>query len=105
MSGYCQPRITSRHTRRGPGISAENSLGQTGATAMSSNVLASLVTDETKREHRAKWLVYAGGYGQRLVKIPHTASMRGHWPGYDSSAPTAGLPRPVAPSRHGLPRH
>ena len=45
MSGYCQPRITSRHTRRGPGISAENSLGQTGATAMSSNVLASLVTD------------------------------------------------------------
>jgi hypothetical protein len=52
VSGYCQPRITSRHTRRGPGISAENSLGQTGATAMSSNVLASLVTDETKREHR-----------------------------------------------------
>ena len=42
-----------------------------------------LITDETMREHRARWFVYAGGYGQPLTKIPHTASMRGHWPGYD----------------------
>jgi hypothetical protein len=50
---------------------------------MRRKVLASLVTDETKREHRAKWFVHAGAYGQRLVKIQHTSSMRGHWPGYD----------------------
>ena len=42
-----------------------------------------LITAETKREHRAKWFVYAGGYGQPLEKIPHQASMRGNWPGYD----------------------
>lgn len=35
------------------------------------------------REHKPRWFVYAGGYGQPLVKIPHQASMRGHWPGYD----------------------
>jgi hypothetical protein len=46
---------------------------------MSSKVLASLV----RRRDRAKWFVYAGAYGQRLVKIPHTSSMPGHWPGYD----------------------
>jgi len=40
-------------------------------------------TAETLREHRARWFVYAGGYGQPLVKIPHQASMRGTWPGYD----------------------
>jgi hypothetical protein len=45
--------------------------------------LNSLLTPESLREHRARWFVYAGGYGQPLEKIPHTASMRGHWPGYD----------------------
>lgn len=34
--------------------------------------------------HKIRWFVYAGGYGQPLTKIPHTASMRGHWPGWDA---------------------
>ena len=42
-----------------------------------------LISDETMREHRIKWFVYAGGNGQPLEKIPHTASMRGRWPGWD----------------------
>jgi hypothetical protein len=40
--------------------------------------MASLITAETMRAHRARWFVYSGG-----EKIPHTASMRGHWPGWD----------------------
>jgi hypothetical protein len=42
-----------------------------------------LVRPETLAAHRARWFVYAGGYGTPLTKIPHTASMRGHWPGWD----------------------
>jgi hypothetical protein len=37
-----------------------------------------LISDETMRAHRARWYVYSGG-----VKIPHAATMRGHWPGWD----------------------
>jgi hypothetical protein len=48
-----------------------------------SHVLSHLITAETKRQHHARWFVYAGGNGMPLEKIPHTASMRGHWPGYD----------------------
>jgi len=50
---------------------------------VSGHILNSLLTEETKREHRARWFVYAGGYGQPLEKIPHQATMRGQWPGYD----------------------
>jgi hypothetical protein len=39
---------------------------------------ALLLTPETMRAHRARWFVYAGGQ-----KLPHAASMRGHWPGWD----------------------
>lgn len=39
-----------------------------------------LISDETMREHRARWFAYAGPYGER---IPHTASMRLHGIGYD----------------------
>ena len=35
------------------------------------------ITAETKREHRARWFVYAGG-----ERIPYQATMRGTW-GYD----------------------
>jgi hypothetical protein len=42
-----------------------------------------LITDETMREHRARWLVWAGPAGGPREKIPHTANMRGHWPGWD----------------------
>lgn len=35
-------------------------------------------------EHRIRWYVYAGGYGQPLEKLRHTANMRGHWPGWDA---------------------
>lgn len=34
--------------------------------------------------HRISWFVYGGGYGSPLVKMPRTANMRGHWPGYDA---------------------
>jgi hypothetical protein len=37
-----------------------------------------------KRQHRIRWYVYAGGYGQPLVKMRHTANMRGSWPGWDA---------------------
>lgn len=43
----------------------------------------SLIKPETIRDHRARWYVYGGGYGSPLVKMPHQASMRGHWPGWD----------------------
>lgn len=33
--------------------------------------------------HRITWYVYAGGYGQPLVKMRKTSTMRGTWPGYD----------------------
>lgn len=36
-----------------------------------------MITDETKRAHRATWWVYAG-----TERIRHTAAMRGSW-GYD----------------------
>lgn len=41
---------------------------------------------------RIRWFVYAGGgqSGQPLEKIPHTASMRGHWPGWDAECTTHG---------------
>ena len=42
-----------------------------------------LITKETMQEHRARWFVYAGGNGVPLQKIPHTANMRGSWPGWD----------------------
>jgi hypothetical protein len=29
--------------------------------------------------HRMRWFVYSGG-----EKLPHTATMRGHWPGWDA---------------------
>ena len=45
--------------------------------------MPSLISRETMREHRARWFVYAGGYGTPTEKIPHAASMRGHWPGWD----------------------
>jgi hypothetical protein len=45
--------------------------------------LNSLLTAETMRAHRARWFVYAGGYGTPLTKIRHQSSMRGHWPGWD----------------------
>jgi hypothetical protein len=45
--------------------------------------LASLITPQTRREHRATWYAYAGGRGQLLQKMRHTAQMRGHWAGYD----------------------
>lgn len=47
------------------------------------SVLYSLIRPETRKAHRAKWFVYAGGHGQPLEKIPHTAQMRGSWPGWD----------------------
>ena len=34
--------------------------------------------------HRISWFVYGGGCGEPLEKIRHTASMRGHWPGWDA---------------------
>jgi len=45
--------------------------------------MTGLITAETMRAHRARWFVYAGGYGQPLEKLPHTAQMRGHWTGWD----------------------
>ena len=50
-----------------------------------SYALNRLLTPETMREHRARWFVYAGGghTGTTRQKIPHTAAMRGFWPGYD----------------------
>lgn len=39
---------------------------------------------QTPVKHRMRWFVYAGGYGQPLERIPHTATMRGHWPGWDA---------------------
>lgn len=42
------------------------------------SVLNSLIRPEVKKEHRARWFVYSGG-----ERIPHTAQMRGHWPGWD----------------------
>ena len=48
-------------------------------------ILSSLLTPETMRAHRARWFVYAGGGGTGvpLTRIPHQATMRGSWPGYD----------------------
>ena len=45
--------------------------------------MSSLITPETVKAHQARWFVYTGGYGQPLEKIPHAASTRGHWRGYD----------------------
>jgi hypothetical protein len=42
------------------------------------------------RQHRARWFVWAGGNGAPLEKIPHTASMRGSWPGWDASCSCGG---------------
>ncbi len=42
-----------------------------------------LITDETMREHRVRWFVYAGPAGGPFGKIPHTAKMSGSWAGYD----------------------
>jgi hypothetical protein len=47
------------------------------------NVLSYLISNETKRAHRATWFVYAGGYGTPTEKIRHTSQMRGSWAGYD----------------------
>jgi hypothetical protein len=49
-----------------------------------SHVLRHFITAETKREHRARWFVYAGGNGAPLEKIRWQSTMRGHWPGYDA---------------------
>ena len=40
--------------------------------------MGSLIKPATMREHRASWWVWSGG-----EKIRHTASMRGHWSGWD----------------------
>jgi hypothetical protein len=45
-----------------------------------SYVLNYLITPDTRREHRPRWFVYAGPYGE---KIPHTAEMRGQGIGWD----------------------
>lgn len=45
---------------------------------MSGHALNDMLTEETKRAHRARWYVWSGGQ-----KLRHTASMRGYWPGYD----------------------
>ncbi len=37
-----------------------------------------MIRPEILEAHRARWFVWSGG-----ERIPHTASMRGHWPGYD----------------------
>lgn len=42
-----------------------------------------LISDETMREHRARWYVYAGPAGGPFGKIPHNSKMRGSWWGYD----------------------
>lgn len=47
------------------------------------HILAYMITAQTRREHRARWYVYGGGYGEPLVRMRHQATMRGHWPGYD----------------------
>lgn len=41
-------------------------------------------TQPAPAKHRMRWYVYAGGYGQPLQRIPHTATMRGQWPGWDA---------------------
>jgi hypothetical protein len=38
----------------------------------------------TATTHRIRWWVYGGGYGAPREKLRHTATMRGHWPGYDA---------------------
>jgi hypothetical protein len=42
-----------------------------------------MLSPETLQAHRARWFVYAGGWGTPTEKIPHTATMRGTWAGYD----------------------
>ena len=42
-----------------------------------------LISDQTMREHRARWFVYAGPAGGPFEKIPHDSRMRGSWWGYD----------------------
>lgn len=42
-----------------------------------SYILNRILTPETKKAHRGKWFVWAGG-----EKLPHQASMRGFW-GWD----------------------
>jgi hypothetical protein len=41
-------------------------------------------TEDTKREHRARWFVYTGQVvdGAR-ERIPWQSAMRGFWPGYE----------------------
>lgn len=37
---------------------------------------------------RVRWYVYSGPDDNgRLYRIPHTATMRGHWPGWDATCP------------------
>lgn len=36
------------------------------------------ITPDTMAAHRARWFVYSGG-----ERMPHTSTMRGHWPGWD----------------------
>lgn len=53
---------------------------------MSGHVLNYLLTEETKREHRARWHVYTGGIDPetgRRERIRWQKTMRGFWPGYD----------------------
>jgi hypothetical protein len=50
---------------------------------MPGHVLAGLLSAETRKQHRARWFVYAGAYGELSQRIPHQATMRGHWRGYD----------------------
>lgn len=40
----------------------------------------------TPTKPRIRWSVYSGPNDEgRLVRIPKTSKMRGHWPGYDAT--------------------
>jgi hypothetical protein len=54
--------------------------------------MGSLIKPATMREHRATWWVWSGG-----EKIRHTASMRGHWPGWDVACSCGWESREPAP--------
>jgi len=51
-----------------------------------SHVLNYLITDETRRAHRASWFVYTGAIDTATGKrerIRWQRTMRGTWPGFD----------------------
>lgn len=47
------------------------------------SITQAMISRETLRAHRARWFVYAGGWGTPTEKILHTSTMRGTWAGYD----------------------